>query len=290
MLIGNYSVFNKTPGRWLAGNSTAGQAYAKSLSNFNASGPFRNFALQDGATSVLFLIARPTGYANGWMLPIKGGAISSHFQASGSTLLEITMAAGRNIAGSVYGATLAEALGQLVVSAVGTAAGATTMEGSIRAALAAIGTASGSTAGSGVIGALAWANGESAGSTVATLTSYAVGRLYGSITPFTELSPENLAAAVWDSLLSNHQQSGSMGEAITAAGGGMTPASIWQYLVDGSFSAEELMRLMASALLGKASGANSSEMRFRDLADTKDRIVATVDQYGNRAAVTLDAD
>lgn len=50
----------------------------------------------------------------------------------------------------------------------------------------------------------------------------------------------------------------------------------------------ELMRLMAAALLGKATGAATTEMKFRDLADTKDRITATVDENGNRSAVTLD--
>lgn len=290
MLIGNYTVLNKTPGRWLAGNSTAANAHVKARSNWGASGPNRGFALQSGASAALQLVARPTGYSNGWMLPIKAGAISSHYNAAGVNVTSGAMAAGINISGEASGSTLAVAIAQLIVSAIGTAYGSTAMAGNIVASLAAQGIASGSSSAQAVIQAIAWGSGEASGTTAATLISYATGRLAGSITPFTELSPENLAAAVWDSLLANHQQPGSMGEAIMAAGGGMSPASIWQYIIDGQYTAEEIVRLMASALAGKVSGANGSEMKFRDLADSKDRITATVDEYGNRTAVTLDAD
>lgn len=60
-------------------------------------------------------------------------------------------------------------------------------------------------------------------------------------------------------------------------------------VIEGTLDHAELMRLFAAALLGKASGAATTEMRFRDMADSKDRIVATVDASGNRTAVTVDA-
>lgn len=56
-----------------------------------------------------------------------------------------------------------------------------------------------------------------------------------------------------------------------------------------TYSWVELMRLVFSALLGLASGLATTTARFRDKADTKDRITATVDANGNRTAVTLDA-
>jgi hypothetical protein len=46
---------------------------------------------------------------------------------------------------------------------------------------------------------------------------------------------------------------------------------------------------MASVLAGKSSGGGSATVRFRDLADTKDRIEADVDSNGNRTSVTLDS-
>ena len=47
------------------------------------------------------------------------------------------------------------------------------------------------------------------------------------------------------------------------------------------------MRLQNSAMLGIVSGAATTTNTFRDVGDTKNRIVATVDVDGNRSAVTL---
>lgn len=41
---------------------------------------------------------------------------------------------------------------------------------------------------------------------------------------------------------------------------------------------------------GEVSGAGTSTVTIRDIADTTDRIVASVDGSGNRTAVTLDVD
>lgn len=59
--------------------------------------------------------------------------------------------------------------------------------------------------------------------------------------------------------------------------------------VEGSITVQQAQRLLLAGMAGKASGAATDTMRFRDMADSKDRIVATVDAYGNRLAVTLDA-
>ncbi len=59
--------------------------------------------------------------------------------------------------------------------------------------------------------------------------------------------------------------------------------------IDG-YSLEEAMRLVLSALAGKLSGAATTSIAIRDVADTTNRIAATVDSSGNRTAITLDAD
>jgi len=56
--------------------------------------------------------------------------------------------------------------------------------------------------------------------------------------------------------------------------------------VDGTTTVAESIRLHNSALGGKASGLDTTTATYRDLADSKDRIVATVDADGNRSAVT----
>lgn len=50
------------------------------------------------------------------------------------------------------------------------------------------------------------------------------------------------------------------------------------------------LRIMLSALAAKLSGAPTTTIAIRDVNDTKNRIVATVDANGNRTAVTLDPD
>ena len=59
--------------------------------------------------------------------------------------------------------------------------------------------------------------------------------------------------------------------------------------IDGTTTLAESIRLHNSVLAGKVSGAGTGTETFRDLADTKDRVVATVDTDGNRTAITRDA-
>lgn len=53
-----------------------------------------------------------------------------------------------------------------------------------------------------------------------------------------------------------------------------------------SHTFDELVKLMAATLLGKVSGMATTEVRFRNLSDGADVVIATVDADGNRSAVT----
>jgi len=57
--------------------------------------------------------------------------------------------------------------------------------------------------------------------------------------------------------------------------------------IDG-YSLEEALKICASILAGKVSGAGTTEITFRSVDDTADRVVATVIGQGNRTAVTID--
>lgn len=48
------------------------------------------------------------------------------------------------------------------------------------------------------------------------------------------------------------------------------------------------LRRTASAVFGKAAGMSGTTATFRDMADSKDRITATVDASGNRSSLTFD--
>ncbi len=64
--------------------------------------------------------------------------------------------------------------------------------------------------------------------------------------------------------------------------------SIFDEVVEGSYTLRHMLRGFSSALLAKSSGQSTTIPVFRDLGDTKNRIVATVDANNNRTAVTLD--
>ena len=60
--------------------------------------------------------------------------------------------------------------------------------------------------------------------------------------------------------------------------------------VEGTLSLPQATRLLLAALCGNVTGAGTPVVSFRDLADTKNRIVATLDERGNRTVTILDAD
>jgi len=77
-------------------------------------------------------------------------------------------------------------------------------------------------------------------------------------------------------------------EAAIAALNDITVGDIINGITDGTLNLQDMLRIMLAALAGKASGGGTSTIRFRDPADSKDRIVATVDTNGNRISVVLD--
>ena len=68
------------------------------------------------------------------------------------------------------------------------------------------------------------------------------------------------------------------------------PASVWGYVVETGHSALQMMRLFASVLLGKVSGAGTATETFRDINDTKNRVIADVTPQGDRTNITRDPD
>ncbi len=64
--------------------------------------------------------------------------------------------------------------------------------------------------------------------------------------------------------------------------------AVWTKVIENSKTAEQILRIVLSALAEKSAGGGSSSVSFRNDADSKNRIVATVDASGNRTAITLD--
>lgn len=58
--------------------------------------------------------------------------------------------------------------------------------------------------------------------------------------------------------------------------------------IETAWTPRQAVRIILSGLAGKLSGAATTNVKVRDVGDTKNRIDATVDADGNRTAVTLD--
>lgn len=109
--------------------------------------------------------------------------------------------------------------------------------------------------------------------------------LTGGWTPYTELSPENLAANVWGALASANNDAGTMGELLNSAGAAADPLL---GVVEGTLTLRDVQRIVLAVLAGQVTGAGSGTETFKGQGG-EDRVVSVVDNDGNRSSVTLDA-
>lgn len=65
-------------------------------------------------------------------------------------------------------------------------------------------------------------------------------------------------------------------------------AAILDDVIEGTTTFRQMLRIFMAALAGKSAGGGTVTLTFRDLADSKDRITATVDVNGNRSTMVLD--
>lgn len=264
-LHGNYTVLNKSLGRWLGGTSTAhasgvGSVQQSVPSNWGKAGASRNWSFQDG-NDVLEYLSIPTGYAaEAWVMPISGGQISSHEQILSVGSLSGSITDGRNIAATLESTGSLSGTAALVVSGSATLTGTGSLSGNIVAALSASATLSASGSLTGTAVAKGFMSATLSASASVTLTSYAVGYMSASIQPPTQLEAAEFSAYVLDS-----------------------------ENVETGLTVRNALRLIAAATAGELSGASGTTITIRNaVADDKDRIVATVTSEGNRTAITYD--
>lgn len=74
------------------------------------------------------------------------------------------------------------------------------------------------------------------------------------------------------------------GYALSAAG----VDAIIDEVVEGTLTLRQMLRILKAATAGKSAGGGTATLTFRDVADSKNRISATVDANGNRTAITVD--
>ncbi len=89
--------------------------------------------------------------------------------------------------------------------------------------------------------------------------------------------PIEIQLTGWDPLVGSLSNAGADGILDRSAG------------VDTGWTLRQAMRIILSACAAKLAGGGTTTVTIRDMADTKNRVTATVDGSGNRSAVTTDA-
>lgn len=263
MLIGNYTVRNKSPGRFLGGGSAASGAETKARANFSGTAR-RSVHYGDGESTANKLWGQPTGgYGDvSWMFPYQPGFVASYDEAQGVATASATIIEGRPIAGTSDGVGSVTGTAQLVVSGFGTSDGVATVAGNVYAALSGVGESAGVATAAGSIQALAWGVGSADGIATVSAVRYATGSMAGSIAPAVYLEASSFSAYLLD-----------------------------EEDIESGLTLRQALRLVAAATAGKISGASGTTITIRNpIADSKDRIVATVDVDGNRSSLTYDLD
>lgn len=126
----------------------------------------------------------------------------------------------------------------MIAGAVGTATIGLSASGSVTATIGTTGTATIGLLGSANIGALGWVQGQSTLGMDGSLVSYAIGHMVGSTEDAGILTPNSIASAVWQTVASEQNAAGTMGNKLnTASSGGVDlnalAAAVWAYTVRG---------------------------------------------------------
>lgn len=106
----------------------------------------------------------------------------------------------------------------------------------------------------------------------------------GNMTATDEVTPQTVAREVWAAVAAENDAPGSMGAFLVAAGAGGDP---WAVTLEGTYTAADLIRIMAAVLAGKVSGMDAGNPVFRSVNDAEDRVEAVTTSDGNRTSVVV---
>lgn len=259
MLLRNYSYINHICGHYHSGITDP--------IKFIAPHKMRGYFAPQDVTNIeqVKRDSLPTGTNSPYALMMgdKGGLLSATTTINGSGLITSALTKGINIASSDLNGsgTITNASLSLITQIASALSGSGVLTSSLVGTLQMAANLAGSgdiTGSMGLISNIASSlNGS--GALVGALRGTA--SLEADITPFTTLSPENLANAVWNKL------------------------------IEGSYSTGDVLKLLSAVAAGKTTivdlGGGQATVTFRDINDTTDRVVA--DMTGSeRTNVTID--
>lgn len=257
MLVGNYSAFNKLPLKYVGGGFPNSQIGIQSgnQSNFNQSGLRRNRMMQSETTEALTLYALPNGSYPGlsFFIPQRAGQIGSSNQIYGQG------ESGGNLAGGLPANAALVGAGEITngnLTLIANLIAQLTGAGNVTPPPTLLGTLfmfSNQLTGAGSVAATLTAyasvRADLAGAGSLTAVKYATGELGARITGESNLSPQNLAAAVWSALAAQYDADGTMGEKLNAAGAGNIDYE--------ALAAAMLAQIEASSVLAKEATAQA---------------------------------
>lgn len=212
----------------------------------------------------------------------SGGLLISGSNAGTTTFGALTVTGATTLTGAVslgstLGVTGTTTFAAINTGAIGTGTITTTGNWSVSGTVTLTGAVTANNAGNAITGVTAALTGDltatmktsvTTAATAATPTAAAVTGAVGSVTAAVTVGTNN----------------DKTGYTLSSAG----VDAVWDKVITGTTTAVQAMRGFLAAMLGKASGLNTTTAVYRNVADSKDVITATVDADGNRTAVTLD--
>lgn len=211
MLLGNYHVIHKSPWKFRSGIGAI--CDNNFLKNWSIRCVYSNTYIPDQW-------GLPVWYYNGWMLPRKSGYISAINSALWDSTISGWAVMGINIDWLLEWLSVANATLSLIVSTSWVAGGIAYVSSSVAGVIFGSGQSLGSSSGIALLWALASIIAFSQWASDANVNIRADWYMTGTVSPFTELSPQWLAQAVWLSLASENNVAGSMGQKVNAAASG----------------------------------------------------------------------
>jgi hypothetical protein len=233
MLICNYSYINKTCGHyhsgitnpvWIIRPHTMRGYFGKSQVDSNIEQIKRDS----------FPTATNPPYSI--VMGDKGALLSSSNTINNTGSLTANLVQGINISSTLSGNSDLIANASLLIQLISNITTSTTLSGTITGLVQLASALSGDTSVTSGLGLIAFMS--STLSTSSTLTADLKGKLWleADLTPFTDLSPENLAASVWNSLAASFNNAGTMGEIMNNMGAVSDP---WSVTLPGGYTADQ---------------------------------------------------
>lgn len=269
MLVGNRTR-NANSLQFFAGATVPHRAY-QGLPGFGLA-----FVMQDragGGTSADAnkLAAIPAGYDGeaAWHLAVSTGGLSARLEAAGD-IPSANLAGGLNAAAALTGAgDIPSALGSLIVSASAALVGVGGVNADARAVLLLAANLAGSGDVVGGISALGHAVAALSGSGSTSVTSYATGAMSADLVGGAEVGQVEISET----------------QVVAIA------AAVWAAACEGSLDFADVQRILLAVAAGKTDidATGPVVVTFRDQADTKDRVTATM-TGSERTTVVLDPD